>query len=276
MPFVFWPPSLNSFDYPEKEGYGTQLWCIPYSRTIAPGILCPWSHVAQNRDIGARQIWVIVLDSSLTGCDLASLSRSFLSVKQEQQQQQYPSHRIAMTIRREERLVYVGYRKWSVEGNPSGAEKEQCCTTQKFWEQGVSIWMDLMPNPAAMLEPVGSSQWDPLPLAVAPATLRIPPYKAGPIKALSFPIQGLVESKASQSQQCKHSNQKEKACLARKQIHAISLCWSGRTWYFGEHITYFSPGRLPSIQCFHGIHLYLIFGLPAPKWLGASYFRSCT
>lgn len=40
-----------AFDYPEKEGYVAQLWCILYSRFIAPGILCPWSHVVQNRDI---------------------------------------------------------------------------------------------------------------------------------------------------------------------------------------------------------------------------------
>lgn len=108
--------------------------------------------------------------------------------------------------------MYVGYRKWSVDSNPPGAEKEQCCITQ-YQEQGISVQMELMPNPEAMLEPVVSSQCVSLPLAVAPATLRISPYKGGPIKALSFPIQELVESKTSQ---CKHSNQKEKACFGQE------------------------------------------------------------
>lgn len=53
---------------------------------------------------------------------------------------------------------------------------------------------------------VVSSQWDLLPLVAALTALRISPYKVGPIKALSFPHQGPLESKAFQCQQFELSN----------------------------------------------------------------------
>lgn len=53
--------------------------------SFTPEILCPQSHAVQNRDVGGRQIWVTVLAPLLTGCELASLSLSFLPTKWKQQ-----------------------------------------------------------------------------------------------------------------------------------------------------------------------------------------------
>lgn len=158
-----------AFGYPEEEGYGAQMWYIIYSRIIAPRIFLPLEPCSTEQghsyeaDLGYSPGFT-------THWLCLSFSESVSCLKCEQQQ--HPSHRTAMTIRREERVVDVWYRKWS-EGNPSGAEKEQCCTTQLFWEQGVSVQMELLPNTAAMWELAVSSQWDFLSLAVIPTTLGI-------------------------------------------------------------------------------------------------------
>lgn len=85
----------------------------------------------------------------------------------------------------------MGYRKWSVEGSPSGARKESVVPlsdagTESFDSNGS------LPQPAAVLKPVAgawavSPQWDLFPLAVALTSLRISTNEVRSIKALSFP-----------------------------------------------------------------------------------------
>lgn len=142
----------------------------------------------------------LVLAPSLTGCDFPICKMGAAAV---------PTLAV-MTSRKDigKRLVYVGYRKWSValwgkEGTV--LPYSVMLGTESFYSSGA------LPQLRAMLEPVAgawvaSCQWDILPLVAALTALRISPYKVGPIKALSFSHQGPLESKAFQRQQFEHSN----------------------------------------------------------------------
>lgn len=81
--------------------------------------------------------------------------------------------------------------------------------------------MELCFKLVAVLEPVAgasvaSFKVDLIPLAVTLTALRIFPYKVGPIKALHFSYQELMENTAYKGQQYEHSNQREKECAGQQ------------------------------------------------------------